>query len=990
MFKRILAGIIACMMIVCALPLGVSAAEDGTTTLRFTAAGGEGSMDDIVVTRETAGSTKFPENGFTREGYEFKSWNLHSQKLRRQCKPGDSIDCLSSYYLKYDGNVVNVEPVWAGEKISVTFDDCNGNSETRSLVVGKTYDYVYDASKSDNARRDYSFDYPTRDGYKFLGWFTEPEGGEQITSSYSGGYLMKPEDDGRTFYAHWSREKSVTLNLNDGYISNYYGGKDFSDQTITLSENGKITITPEKTGMILSGWNTKQDGSGKNYGDADLSFDEITTLYAQYREVERTLKFFKEHGTIDSTNVVLKSGGEESIMYTLPGDTYTKDGYDLVSWECSEANSGSSRTKTVKVGDTYEIRFTASKEKDSYIFYANWEINTLGRALEAISKALPKNNEVKSTGALGLPTKGDGYSITYKSSDTNYIDNDGNVILLPADGTKNVTITATIKTGDETFDRDFVLTLFSTDSADIQVKLTAALENILDRNTVHVNYSENANFCDFMSAKFAENGIDGVKVTITNEPKTFGDRAGIAKDGTIRFYFYDGLTDYEDNNTRVPYVDIKVEKSGVVIEKEITVELDWDFAKVDAALDKAFDNVIIASRVAEGETIADLPENKPDAESVSGITWISDNPAITIGALTDGKFPVTVTHSEKSVDVTITGMIVWTNPHDDQSQPTRTVKKTYNVRVVGTDPTLSDPADYSAVDAAIAKAPTDAEKYTAESFAALTSAINAVERGLTKDDQAKVDTFAKAILDAIDNLVVIPAEDEDKDDDNFFFIILSELIRRKTLTVVSDGEIVSADTYENRTVIDLSEIEAPEKDGYLFTGWYADAELTEKLDTVTLDRDTTIYAGFESISGELDPEAAADRGAVVTILWKIAGKPVVNYILPFADVDEESDIAEAVRWAASEKIVNGFEDETFRADQKITREQLAVMLFRVARAENVEASADFTDISEVSDWAIDAVNWAVSNGIISGFEDRTLRPAGEVTVAEVIAAAVRF
>ena len=979
MFKRILAGIIACMMIVCALPLGVSAAEDGTTTLRFTAAGGEGSMDDIVVTRETAGSTKFPENGFTREGYEFKGWGTSTTYPAWQ--PGTYVSRMSSSYLKYSGNIVTIMPVWAGEKISVTFDDCNGNSETRSLVVGKTYDYVYDASKTDNARRDYGFGYPTRDGYKFLGWFNES--GEEIGYSYK----FTADDDGITLSAHWSREKSVTLNLNGGYVYESWK-KDYSDQTIPLSENGKITITPEKTGMILSGWNTKQDGTGKNYGDADLSFDEITTLYAQYREVERTLKFFKEHGTIDSTNVVLKSGGEESIMYTLPGDTYTKDGYDLVSWECSEANSYV-RAKTVNVGDTYEIRFTASKEKDSYIFYANWEINTLGRALEAISNALPKDNEVKSTGALGLPTEGDGYSITYKSSDTNYIDNDGNVILLPADGTKNVTITAVIKTGDGTFDRDFVLTLFSADSTDIQDKLTVALENILDQwNTVHVNYSENANFCDFMSAKFAENGIDGVKVTITNEPKKFGVRAGIAKDGTIRFYFYDGLTSYEDNNTRVPYVDIKVEKSGVVIEKEITVELDWDYAKVDAALDKAFENVTIASRVTEGETIADLPENKPDAESVSGITWTSDNPAITIGAESDGKFPVTVTHSEKSVDVTITGTIVWTNPHDDQSQPTRTVKKTYNVRVVGTDPTLSEPADYSAVDAAIAKAPTDAEKYTAESFAALTSAINAVERGLTKDDQAKVDTFAKAILDAIDNLVVIPAEDEE--DDNFFFIILAELIRRKTLTVVSDGEIVSADTYENRTVIDLSEIEAPEKDGYLFTGWYADAELTEKLDTVTLDRDTTIYAGFESISGELDPEAAADRGAVVTILWKIAGKPVVNYILPFADVDEESGIAEAVRWAASEKIVNGFEDDRFRADRKITREQLAVMLFRVARAENVDTAADFTDIADVSDWAVDAVNWAVSEGIINGFEDRTLRPAGEVTVAEVIAAAVRF
>lgn len=983
MFKRILAGIIACMMIVCVLPLGVSAAEDGTTTLRFTAAGGEGSMDDIVVTRETAGSTKFPENGFTKKGYESKGWGiaeLSPNPTYVSHKPGDKISSMRSNYLTYSGNTVKIAPVWAGAKISVTFDDCNGNSETRSLVVGKTYDYVYDASKSDNARRDYSFDYPTRDGYKFLGWFNES--GEEIGYSYK----FTADDDGITLSAHWSRAKTITLDFNGGTTG--YGKYKKTSDTYELLENGTITASPDLAGKIVKSWNTKQDGSGKNYGDADLSFDEITTLYAQYRDVERTLKFFKEHGTIDSTNVVLKSGGEESIMYTLPGDTYTKDGYDLVSWECSEANSYV-RAKTVNVGDTYEIRFTASKEKDSYIFYANWEINTLGRALEAISNALPKDNEVKSTGALGLPTEGDGYTITYKSSDTNYIDNDGNVILLPADGTKNVTITAAIKTGDGTFDREFILTLFSAESTNIQEKLEEALTNILGNwNMVHVNYSENANFCDFMSAKFAENGIDGVKVTITNEPKKFGDRAGIAKDGTIRFYFYDGLTDSEDNNTRVPYVDIKIEKSGVVIEKEITVELDWDYAKVDAALDKAFDNVTIASRVAEGETIADLPENGIDALSVSGITWTSDNPAITIGAESDGKFPVTVNHSEKSVDVTITGTIVWTNPHDDQSQTTRTVKKTYNVRVVGTDPTLSDPADYSAVDADIAKAPTDAEKYTAESFAALTSAINAVERGLTKDDQARVDTFAKAILDAIDNLVVIPAEDED--DNNFFFIILAELIRRKTLTVVSDGEIVSADTYENGTVIDLSEIEAPEKDGYLFTGWYADAELTEKLDNVTLDRDTTIYAGFESISGELDPEAAADRGAVVTILWKIAGKPVVNYILPFADVDEESGIAEAVRWAASEKIVNGFEDETFRADQKITREQLAVMLFSMAKAENVKTSADFTDISEVSDWAVDAVNWAVSEGIINGFEDGTLRPAGEVTVAEVIAAAVRF
>ena len=231
MFKRILAGIIACMMIVCALPLGVSAAEDGTTTLRFTAAGGEGSMDDIVVTRETAGSTKFPENGFTREGYEFKGWGTSTTYPAWQ--PGTYVSRMSSSYLKYSGNIVTIMPVWAGEKISVTFDDCNGNSETRSLVVGKTYDYVYDASKTDNARRDYGFGYPTRDGYKFLGWFNEA--GEEIGYSYK----FTADDDGITLSAHWSRAKTITLDFNGGTTG--YGKYKKTSDTYELLENGTIT-----------------------------------------------------------------------------------------------------------------------------------------------------------------------------------------------------------------------------------------------------------------------------------------------------------------------------------------------------------------------------------------------------------------------------------------------------------------------------------------------------------------------------------------------------------------------------------------------------------------------------------------------------------------------------------------------------------------------------------------------------------------------------
>ena len=79
---------------------------------------------------------------------------------------------------------------------------------------------------------------------------------------------------------------------------------------------------------------------------------------------------------------------------------------------------------------------------------------------------------------------------------------------------------------------------------------------------------------------------------------------------------------------------------------------------------------------------------------------------------------------------------------------------------------------------------------------------------------------------------------------------------------------------------------------------------------------------------EFNSGGTMTRAMLVTILWRLEGEPVVNYLMPFADVAEGAWYAEAVRWAASEGVVEGVSDTAFAPDDTVTREQLAAILAR--------------------------------------------------------------
>lgn len=136
-----------------------------------------------------------------------------------------------------------------------------------------------------------------------------------------------------------------------------------------------------------------------------------------------------------------------------------------------------------------------------------------------------------------------------------------------------------------------------------------------------------------------------------------------------------------------------------------------------------------------------------------------------------------------------------------------------------------------------------------------------------------------------------------------------------------------------------------------------------------------------------EPNTSLSRAMLVAVLHRLEGSPQASGS-DFTDVADGDWYAQAVNWAASVGVVNGFDDGTFQPNAAITREQMAAILRNYAayKGFDVTASGDlstFTDAASVSDWAKASVEWAVGSGLIGGYEDSTLRPQGTTTRAEV-------
>lgn len=142
-----------------------------------------------------------------------------------------------------------------------------------------------------------------------------------------------------------------------------------------------------------------------------------------------------------------------------------------------------------------------------------------------------------------------------------------------------------------------------------------------------------------------------------------------------------------------------------------------------------------------------------------------------------------------------------------------------------------------------------------------------------------------------------------------------------------------------------------------------------------------------------NPNAKVTRGQVVTVLYRMAGSPKVDGMTcPFTDI-KGADYDNAVIWGYNAGIVKGFEDNTFRADENVTREQLSSFIFRYAN-DSSEASVSlptgFTDAGRISEYARAAMNWCIDNSILIGMGDGTILPQGNATRAQLAAMVSRL
>ena len=133
----------------------------------------------------------------------------------------------------------------------------------------------------------------------------------------------------------------------------------------------------------------------------------------------------------------------------------------------------------------------------------------------------------------------------------------------------------------------------------------------------------------------------------------------------------------------------------------------------------------------------------------------------------------------------------------------------------------------------------------------------------------------------------------------------------------------------------------------------------------------------------------------MTLLYRMAGTPAVSGGTGFLDVPQGAWYADAVRWAETAGIAQGVAPQRFAPSQGTSRQELAVFLYRYGQAKGEDVSrraslSGYTDGAEVAPWALEAVQWAVAEGILQGTSQETLSPQDTADRAQMAVMVQRF
>ena len=340
----------------------------------------------------------------------------------------------------------------------------------------------------------------------------------------------------------------------------------------------------------------------------------------------------------------------------------------------------------------------------------------------------------------------------------------------------------------------------------------------------------------------------------------------------------------------------------------------------------------------------------------------------------------------------------------------------------------AEPADYSAVDAALDKIPADLTAYTDESIKTLSAAAEAVIRGKVIAKQAEVDAMAAAIERAISDLVFKPADytavdaaiakanalnENDYIDFSAVKAALEAVVRGKNITEQFEVDAMAKAIEDAIAAL----VEKPSSGGGFSSGSFFPSypvTIPGKTENGTVTVSTKNATSGSTVTITVKPDDGfkldeltvidkngnelklTDKGNGKYTFTMPASKVEINAafvkkveISPFSDVSTSAYYYEAVKWAQEKGITGGIGNGLFGPNQPCTRAQIVTFLWRAAGSPVVNYAMNMSDVPEGSYYA-EAVRWALSEGITTGTTGSTFSPDETCTRAQAVAFLFRY
>ncbi len=320
----------------------------GQASLTYDGNGATGGKTDPQ-TGKTDEKINVRDNGFTRDGYTFVTWNTQAD-----CK-GNAVKPNSEWTLRGSSTLY---ACWAGNAQTLTYHGNGATGGNTAAQSGKTGDEL-----TTNAN---GF---TRDGYTFVRWDTAKDGSGTAYGEGKNGvsqYVMKPA--GNDLYAIWKANPATIQYRNDwpnttGSTPDTTGN---TGDTVTISQNGF-----DRPGYTFTGWSTSKRGDPSlNPGDKHTLEPGTTTVWAQWKADPAHLVYNSNIGSIGSETKTV-DGVVDQTVKTL-GNPFDRPGYTFSGWNTQADGKG----KAYDPGADYVLTANdKSTPKNTSVLYAQWKIN---------------------------------------------------------------------------------------------------------------------------------------------------------------------------------------------------------------------------------------------------------------------------------------------------------------------------------------------------------------------------------------------------------------------------------------------------------------------------------------------------------------------------------------------------------------------------------------------------------------------------------------